>query len=325
MKINLVQKLLLVIGLSLFLGMQTFGQTINDAIEAYNAGVGLIDSDIKAAIASLEKSREIAAGLGEAGEEIKEQAEIQIPGLYYDLAMNIYRERNIPGAIEGFENAIEISEKYDDPGTKRRSENVLHQLYAMQANATFREDNNEEALSLFDKALAINPQHARSYLGKGLVYRRLEDAENFREAMDMAIQTGIMTDEDQIVQTAETTARDFFLVRAARAKSEGNLDLTLEHLTASLAYDQSFPETHFLLAGTYNEQSRFQDAVNSARRALDLLNGNRGETAKVYFELGKAYEGLGNTSQACAAYKEAAFGNYEATAKYQMEHVLKCP
>lgn len=325
MKIKVLKNLLFVAGLSILLGLPVNGQTLKDAIDAYNSGLDLKEAnDFRAAIESFEKSREIAGLLGEEGEEVKEQAEIQIPGLYYDIAMGSYRERKIDEAVEGFEEAIEISDEFNDPGTKRRSENVLHQLYAIQANSAFRENNNEEALKLFDMALAINPQHSRSYLGKGLVYRRLEDAENFREAMDKAIESGLMTDEEQIVQTAESTARDFFLVRAVRAKGEENLDQAIDFLTASMAYDQSFPETHFLFATIYNEQSRFRDAVNSAQQALDLIEGGRDETAKVYFELGKAYSGLGNTGQACNAFKEAAFGSYEASARYQVEHVLKC-
>ncbi len=324
MKIRLMKKLLLLSLVSLFIGFQANGQTLKDAIDAYNNGLDLVDSDMRAAIESFKKSYEIASLLGAEGEEVKEQAEIQIPGLYFDLAMGYYRERNIPDAISGFEEAIEVAGEYNDPGTKTRSENVLHQLYAMQANALFRQESYDEALSMFDMALAINPQHARSYLGKGLVYRRLEDAANFRESMDMAIETALMTDDGQILQTAESTARDFFLVRAVRAKGEANYDQALEFLTTSLAYDQEFPESHFLLSSVYNEQRRYQDAVNSAQRAIELSAGSREEKAKMYFELGKAYEGLGNATQACEAYSNAAFGNYEASARYQMEHVLKC-
>ncbi len=325
MKINLLQKLLLIACLAFFSGYQVQGQSLREAIDAYNTGLELAGTDIEAAIEHMERSREMASLLGPEGEEVREQAEIQIPGMYYDKAMGHYRERNIEQAIEGFEEAVEVSEKYDDDGTKRRSENVLHQLYAVQANAEFRENNSEAALELFDKALEINPQHARSYLGKGLVYRRMEDVENFRKAMDKAIETGLATGDEQSAQSAETTARDFFLVRAVRAKGEESYDRALELLNSSLAYDQAFPETHFLLAATYNEQSRYQNAVNSARRAIDLTEGGQEETAKMYFELAKAYEGLGNTEQACNAYSLAAFGNYEASAKYQMEHVLKCP
>ncbi len=324
MKLKLPQKLFLISSMFLFLGFQIQGQTLNEAIDAYNTGIGLIDDDIKAAIESLEKSWEIASQLGEEGEDLKEQAEIQIPGLYYDMAMNFYRERNIDQAVEGFEQTLEASDEFDDPGTKQRAENVLHQLYAIQANANFRENNNDEALRLFEKALEINPQHARSHLGKGLVYRRLEDAENFKEAMNSAIEAGLTTGEDNIVETAESTARDFFLVRAVRSKSEGSHTQAIDFLNSSLAYDETFPETHFLLASIYNEQSRYEDAVNSARRAIDFSNGGPEDTAKMYFQLGEAYAGLGNTSEACDAFKQAAYGSYEASAKYQIEHVLKC-
>ncbi len=325
MKTRLLEKIILLSALSLFLGLQVQGQSLKDAIDAYNTGLDLKETDIRASIASFEKSIEIASLLGAEGEEVKEQAEIQIPGLHFDMAMAQYRERNIPEAISGFEETIVVADQYNDPNTKRRSESVLHQLYAIQANTLFRENENEEALALFDKALAINPQHARSHLGKGLVYRRLEDAENFKASMDLALETALMTNEEQIAQTAESTARDFFLVRAVRSKGENNLEQAIDFLSTSLSYDESFPETHFLLATIYNEQRRYQDAVNSAQRAIDLFDGNKDETAKIFFELGKAYEGLGDTTRACAAYSDAAYGNYEASAKYQMEHVLKCP
>ncbi len=325
MKIKLLQRLILIAGMAMFVGFQVHGQTLREAIEAYNTGMELAETDIEAAIVQMERSREMASLLGPEGEEVKEQAEVQIPGMYYDKAMGHYRERDIPSAVEGFEEAIEVAEEYEDTNTKRRSENVLHQLYAIQGRAEFRENNNEVAIELFDKALEINSQHARSHLGKGLVYRRLEDTENFRKSMDLAIETGLATGDEQTVETAESTARDYFLVRAVRANGEENYDSAVELLNTSLAYDESHPETHFMLSATFNEMSRHQDAVNSAGRAIELSDGSRETTAKMYFELAKAYEALGNTEEACSAYSMAAFGNYEASANYQMEHVLNCP
>ncbi len=324
MKIKLLQKILLITGLALFVTVQLQGQSLREAIETFNTGMELVDTDIEAAIENIERSHEMALQLGAEGEELQVQAEIQLPGLYYSRALAIYRERDIPGAVDAFEQAIEKSEQFDDPETKRRSESVLHQLYAMLGDAQFRETNNEEALELFDKALEINPQHARSYLGKSLVYRRLEDTENFKRSIDRTIETALATENEQIFQTAESTARDYFLLRGIRAKGESEYERALELLKTSLEYDQSFSETHFIIASIYNEQSLFQNAVNSARRAISLTDGSQNETAKIYFELGKAYEGLGNSEQACDAYKNAAHGQYEASAKYQMEHILKC-
>jgi tetratricopeptide (TPR) repeat protein len=323
MKIKLLQNLLLIAGMAV-IGLQVQGQTMQDAVNAYNTGLDLIESDIDAAIASMEKSYDIASKLGEEGEEVKIQAENQIPGLYYQKGLNLYRERNIPQAIDAFVEAVKVSDKFNEKNTKTRSESLLHQLYALQANSVFRENNNEKALELYDMALAINPQHARSHLGKALVYRRLENVDSFKISIDMAIETGLMTNEEQIVQSAESTGRDFFLVRAVKAKSENNLAQAAEMVNNSFSYDQSFAESYFLLASIQNEQSRFQDAVKSSQKALDLLDGSREEAAKIHFELAKAYEGLGNTAQACAAYKNASFGQYQASAQYQIEHVLKC-
>ena len=46
--------------------------------------------------------------------------------------------------------------------------------------------------------------------------------------------------------------------------------------------------------------------------------------AGIYFLLGAAYQGNGETDKACEAYTNAAVGKYEANANYQEEHVLKC-
>ena len=324
MKIKLLPKLLIITGLALMFGFNAQSQTLNEAGEAYNNGLDLVETDISAAIESMERSHEIASQHGAEGEEVKELAEKQIPGLYYEMGVKSYRERNIDQAVEAFQEAIEVSEKFNDENIKSRSESLLHQLYAIQANAVFRENNNEKALELYDMALEINPQHARSHLGKALVYRRTEDVESFRESIDKAIEAGLTLNEEQIVATAESTARDFFLIRALESRKEKELSQAVEYVNTSLVYDRSFAESHYLLASIANEQSRFQDAVKSAEKALDLMDAEKEETAKVYFELGKAYEGLGNNTQACAAYENAAVGQYEASAKYQMEHVLKC-
>ena len=109
MKIKLLQRLLLITGITLFVGLQIHGQSLIEAQEAYNAGMDLVGTDIEAAIENVEKSLEIANRLGAEGEEVKELAEIQIPGLYYDKAMAHYRERDIEQALDGFAEAMEIS------------------------------------------------------------------------------------------------------------------------------------------------------------------------------------------------------------------------
>ncbi len=325
MKIEFSKKITAIIALLMVMTISVYGQTRNELVEIYNSALDLIDSDIKAAIEQMEKAIEMAEELGEEGMEVKDMAEVQLPGLYYDMSIGLTREGETDAAIEGFENAIELADKYGDPETKQRSENVLHQLYFSKGNSLFRDNDNDSALDFFNKALEINPQYARAHLGKGLVYRRLEETEDFRTSIDAAIEYGLQANDEQIVATAERTARDYFIVRGARAKSDNNLERAREFLRSSLNYDPNFPETHYLIATIYNEQGNHTEAVKSAERAIEVSDGTAEEKAKFYFELAKAHMELGNTSAACSAFENAAHGGYAESARYHMEHVLNCP
>lgn len=309
----------------LSLSVIAIGQTKNDAIEAYNKGIDLMSTDPGAAIKAFEECIKISAQVGDEGTETKELAEIQLPPLYYEVALKLYRERKIPEAISGFETTVKVSEKYNDKEIKSKSENVLFQLYFSRGNDLFRANEDAKALEFFEKSLSLNPNYSRAYLGKGLVFRKQEKTPEFTEAIDMAIETGLLTNDDKTVSTAETTARDYFLVRAIRAKDRKAYSEALNLIQTSLKYDKNFPETYFLIAVIANAQTRWNDAVEAGNKALELYNTTgKEETAKIYFELGNAYSGKGETDSACKAYREAAFGNYTEVAKHQIQHVLKC-
>lgn len=301
------------------------GQTKNEAIEAYNKAIDLKATDPGAAIKAYEEAIKISSELGEEGEEIKGLAELELSPLYYEVALKLYRERKIAEAITGFETAVNMSEKYNDKDIKSRSENVLHQLYFSRGNELFRANEDAEAIGLFDKALAINPNYARAFLGKALVYRKQEKTTEFAEAMDMAIETGLLSNDDKTVSTAESTARDYFIVRAVRAKDRKDYSEAIELAQTSLKYDKSFAETYFLIAVIANIQKRWDDSIEAGKKGLELLNSaDENDKAKYYFELGNAYAGKGDTALACESFREASVGTYLESAKYQIEQVLKC-
>lgn len=301
------------------------GQTKNEAIEAYNKAIDLKTTDPGAAIKAYEEAIKISSELGEEGEEIKELSEIELSPLYYEVALKLYRERKIAEAITGFETAVNISEKYNDKDIKSRSEGVLHQLYFTRGNELFRANDDAGALGLFDKALALNPNYSRAFLGKALVYRKQEKTPEFAEAMDMAIETGLLSNDEKTVSTAESTARDYFLVRAVRAKDRKAYGEAIELAQSSIKYDKSFAETYFLIAVVTNIQKRWDDAIEAGNKGLELLNtADSNDKAKYYFELGNAYAGKGDTVMACQSFREAAVGTYLESATYQIEQVLKC-
>ena len=79
------------------------------------------------------------------------------------------------------------------------------------------------------------------------------------------------------------------------------------------------------LALVYNGQSKWDNAIESCNKALTFFKGEETtKDAKIYYELGNAYKGKGDTNAACEAYKKAAKGDYAEHANYEIEHTLKC-
>ena len=89
-------------------------------------------------------------------------------------------------------------------------------------------------------------------------------------------------------------------------------------------YGEGDANTYYYYALAYNKIKDWDKAIISANKALEIEKDEKDAKAKIYFELGTAYYGKGDTSEACKAYKDAAYGDYVAQANYQLKEVLKC-
>ena len=65
----------------------------------------------------------------------------------------------------------------------------------------------------------------------------------------------------------------------------------------------------------------WQKAIEFGNKAVNLEQKSK---SKIYFELGKAYEGIGNKSEACNAYKKVTDGPNVAAAQYKVNTEFKC-
>ena len=67
-------------------------QTINEVIEAFNAGAAEMNAgNFEGAVAGFESTIEQATALGAEGDEMKTKAEAQIPPIHYRMAMDAYK------------------------------------------------------------------------------------------------------------------------------------------------------------------------------------------------------------------------------------------
>lgn len=296
-------------------------QTKNEAIEAYNQGVGLMKTDAKGAISSFEKSIQISEQVGDSAVDLKEKASAVLPGLYYSLAYKAYTDKNIPAAISASKKTMVVSEKYQNEESKNRAETLLTQLYMAQGSTYFKNNENDKAIASFDSALIINPDYYKALLPKAQVYSKTNNAELFGQTIDQFIEKAA-SDANQVA-TAKKLALDFYKLAGSKANAAKKYDDAIASLNQAGKYGED-KDVYYQLAKANNEKKKFNEAAEFAQKGLDLETGAPEAKAKFYYELAVAQVGKGDKESACANFKNAQYGAFVTAAKGQQTN-LKCP
>jgi len=147
-----------------------------------------------------------------------------------------------------------------------------------------------------------------------------KDEENF----SMIIGETMALNQAKLSGTAEKLALSFYGKNAAKALQENDYPSAEKYFKELVNFKEE-SDVYYQLAVVYNKQQKWDSAIEAANKGLELFT-EEGTTkdAKLYFELGSAYKGKGETTTACEMYKKAARGDYEEAANYEIEHTLKC-
>ncbi len=307
-------------------GMAFAQSTTKDAVEAFNAGVTANEAkNYTEALTQFNKALDICNQVGSEADEIKLQAEKAIPGVQFNIGLGLYNQKKIEDAITEIEKAKDLAIKYGDEKTQKKSERVVPQLYNFLGNGSLRDGQYEQAIAFYNKAIALDSNYSKCYLGLGLAYSKMNNLDKAIAAFDKTIEVGTATNKAEDVKDAKTSARDNLLVQASDEQKKENYADAYKHFNQALKYDDKNSETYLGLAAAANKLSKFDDAVEAINKALPLLDGTSDSNkAPYYFALGNAYLGKKDNTNACDAYKKAAFGTFKEAAEYQIKDVLKC-
>jgi tetratricopeptide (TPR) repeat protein len=300
-------------------------QTYEDAVIAFNEASELAQKgNHLQAIGAYERVITISGQIGSEGDEIKTRAQNQIPQLYFIVARDLFNAGQLLDAAEAFQTAAEEASRFGNAQIAQRSLQTIPRIFLAQGNQYLRIEQFDQALDMYDRALAALPAYAAAYYQKGLVYRQQENLEDALSYFDRAIQVGRQSGEADIVGRAVGAARNFLLVRGVEQMENNRTRPATQLLRQALEYDQENAELHYRLAEVYNKQALWANAIEHANKSLQLEQGGRADRAKIFFELGYALKNQGNDSAACDAFSNAAFGSFRAAAEHAMEHELKC-
>ena len=325
MRFKLMSKLTAMIVLLGF-AVSVSGQTATEAVDALKDGVAKSqEKNYLGAIESFKQCISIYDELEETDNENRATAVKQIPTMQYKHAIGLYKQKKYDESIAAFETLKEYSETYDDAKNLKRANGTIPKVYYAKGANLYKAKDYTSAIEALDKSIELDPKYPMSYVRKAQVYKDQNDEANFKTAVDNAINAATVKKDTKSEGTAKKLASGFYLKAGANAVKAEKYDDAAKYFNTVIEYKDANSDLYYQLAAIYNKQSKWDAAIEAGNKSLELFTAE-GTTkdAKIYYELGNSYFGKGDNTAACDAYSKANKGDYAETAKYQMEHVVKC-
>jgi len=320
---RVIRKIAGILIVSAIFGTNLNAQVRNDVIKSYNEGAKAMQTDTQVAIKAFENVITLSDQVGETADDLKQKAMKVLPGLYTKVAVSAINEKKpAPEILQAAKDAVAISEKYGTTSNKENAGKILVQAYNAMATSLFSQNDYENALLTFDSLLLINPAYLTAIYNKSLIYIKQNNSDAFEETIDLFLSKLEGGNNEAMVQKASTMALEYFRAAGSRENQAGNLDEALVLLNKASKYGED-KDLFYFYADVYNKQENFNSGAEYAQKGLDLETGDAEATAKFYYQLAVGQAGKGETSNACASFKNAMYGAFADASKAQSAN-LKC-
>lgn len=303
------------------------------AVKTYNAARDLAQQgNYEQAISQYNQALANAAGLGEEGQDIVEMIEDALPRVHFFQARSIFQSNNPPSSVEqydqiisAFKEAASVAGEFGDSEIQTKAAGVVTQMYNNKASYLIRQENYEGALTAVNTALERKSNYPHALYQKALTLKNLQrPQEEVLAAYDKAIEVAGQQGNTQVENSATESAANYLFAMGAEQAMNDNYSEAIELLNRALEYEPQHSNAYYRLAFTYNKRSEWQQGLDYAQQALEYSTGGAAEQAKIYYELGLAYKGMGNTGEACSAFRNALHGDFTDPARNQIEEQLEC-
>lgn len=317
-----VVKSALLVGL-MMLGMGLFAQSVTDAGEIFNQG----NTQFKAkafgqAVNLYEKALKMCKTIGPDAADLQSQVESQLTTSYFWNGISFYKKRDFDQAIAQLKKAKAMAISTNNAKIKNYAHIYIARVYVSKGNALLNQKKLDAALVQYNFALKENTSSYLAYYGKSLVAK---------EKKDMTTMMAMVNKIGKIATTSPRAAKVYnnakyitfttLLNAGAEQLQETHPQKALEYLADAKKYHAANANMYYYTALANVSLKKWDTAIAAAKKALSLQNT---EKSDIYFTLGQAYQGKGNKTDACKAFKSVLKGPNVAAAKYQIQHVLKC-
>ncbi|MFO8235067.1 MAG: tetratricopeptide repeat protein [Bacteroidales bacterium] len=245
---------------------------------------------------------------------------------HLDYANALLKQDQHDDALDYYNKALELAGDYNQDEYVAKAERNIPKVWYQKGKFNLENGNFEDAIEFLEKAIEGDPDYEWAYIRKAQAFSEMEQPENMEKAVEEAIAIGEEAQKENVINTAEKVAYRYFYNTGATALKGKNYEVAAENLGKAVEYNGSSTLYHYL-AISHGEISNYEEAAENEDKAIELMKeeGKSGEElAKYYYALGGYYKEIGETSNACEAFKNAAYGDYKENAEYQIEEVLDC-
>ncbi len=298
-------------------------QSVEEAGTKYNEGNEFVkEKNYQAAVPVYEQALKIADEAGPDAADLKSNIETQLGNAYYRAGIDLYKGKKIQASIAMLEKGYAFAGQVGDDDLKGKTADLVSQLRAKVGDSLRKKNKLDEAYAEYEMALEIDPTCVKAVYGEGLVFKEKDDLDKMLEKMDKVIKMSEGNAKlKKMVDAARKTSSNALEVAGAKELQNGNAEKAIQLINQSMTYLPGEANTYYYLLLAYNKINDWDNAIASGTKALELKKDDKSE---IYFGLGQANEGKGDSAAACAAYKNVTSGPNVEAAKYQMTQVLKC-
>lgn len=309
----------------LFIGLVSFSfaQDLNEAGTAFNDGNQAYKSkNYSDAVMFYNNSLDMCQMIGADAAELQAKVEAQLPKALWKNGISLYKKKKFDEAIEELKKCKTTAEKAGDEKIAKYAKIYIPKVYSSKGLSLVVDKQYDPAIEVFNEAFEYNPKCVDSNFGLGLAYKGKEDIEKATQYFDAAIAAGASNPKaEKTVNKAKDAGQKMLEAAAAKELQIEHADQAVTYLNKSIEYSGGSFNSYYLLALANNKLKNFKAAVEAATTGLTFSGG---DANSLNFELGKAYEGIHDSANACAAYKKVTSGPNVQAAQFQMKEVLKC-
>lgn len=299
-------------------------QEMREAVELYNNAAKNFQKEPQQAQSELYKCIEICKELPtDEAEKLRGQAEKLIPRTQFEIARALYAQKKTKESIAAMEKARQLAEEFNDGGTIKRVDKTIPQIFYAEGIALNRTGEYRKAVDMFSRAIAANARYMDPFIAKAISLDSLRAYDEMIETLEEGIRAARLSSNMPREMDMRVMALNYLKPLGKKLQDEKQLDESIATFQRAAQIDERDAEIFQALAIAYMDKNQADSALINADRAIEVASGTMDKT-QLFFLKAQAHQKLGEKDLACAAYREAAHGEFKEKAEHEMKNTLKC-